>query len=169
MALSRPADPMAGLLGADLEPLLRVATAALLGALVGLERELARKPAGLRTHMLVAASAALFLTLGEILMSLYPDPAAAGVRADPVRIMHAVIVGVSFLGAGTILIHRRARRIEGLTTAAAVLMTTGIGMAAALGRVRLATLLAVGVVVVLRVIGTLEVRLARRASRDPEA
>lgn len=149
-------------LGADLEPLLRVGLAALLGALVGLEREIARKPAGLRTHMLVAASSALFLTLGDILMSRYAETLASSVRADPVRIMHAVIVGVSFLGTGTILVHRRAQRVEGLTTAAGILMTTGIGMAAALGRGRLATILAVATVVVLWALGQVERRYQDR-------
>jgi putative Mg2+ transporter-C (MgtC) family protein len=156
------------LLGSDLAPLLRVGLAALLGALVGLERELARKPAGLRTHMLVAASAALFLTLGEILMDRYSAAMAASVRADPVRIMHAVILGVSFLGAGTILTNRGSGRVEGLTTAAGVLVTTGIGMAAALGRARLATVLAFGVVIVLGALGALERKLSGRSRPSGE-
>ncbi len=108
--------------------LLQVFVAMLLGSVIGYEREKADKPAGLRTHMLVAGSAALFVGLGNMLLSEFsqrlPDQT---VRSDPIRLFEAIITGVSFLGAGTIIFHRHTERVEGITTAASLLMTAAIG------------------------------------------
>jgi putative Mg2+ transporter-C (MgtC) family protein len=76
-----------------------VALAAMLGGIIGLDREIADKPAGFRTHMLVAASAALLISLANIILpnlDINPDV----VRLDPVRTIEAIIAGVTFLGAG---------------------------------------------------------------------
>ncbi|MGE3278165.1 MAG: MgtC/SapB family protein, partial [Vicinamibacterales bacterium] len=90
------------------------------GAAIGWDRERADKPAGIRTHALVAGSASLLVSLGALLPAeLAPALAPAGLRSDPLRVMEAVITGVSFLGAGTI-IRGRGQRVEGLTTAAAM-------------------------------------------------
>lgn len=134
-------DLVAGQL-AHLEVLWKVALALLLGGIVGAEREMAAKPAGLRTHMLVCAAAALLVGLSEILVSqLSEDVPAAFVRTDPIRVLEAVITGVSFLGAGTIIRQRDEGVVSGLTTAASLLLTAAIGVAVALH----AVLLAIGV------------------------
>jgi putative Mg2+ transporter-C (MgtC) family protein len=150
----------------DLQQLLEVAhiaLAMLLGAVLGIERELAHKPAGLRTHMLVAGSAALLVALGDVVVAQYNTPAfVAATRSDPLRILGAIITGVSFLGAGTIIRRTDKDDVEGLTTAASLLMAAGIGAAAALAQ----TVLAIGatalVIFTLRILGRLEVRLGRR-------
>lgn len=91
----------------------------ILGGAVGFEREKADKPAGLRTHMLVAGSAALLTGMGRVvILNLGVDETF--IRADPLRIIEAVITGITFLGAGTIIRHRGKDQIEGLTTAASL-------------------------------------------------
>ncbi|MDQ2691988.1 MAG: MgtC/SapB family protein [Chloroflexota bacterium] len=110
----------------------KVVIAALLGGLVGLEREVAERPAGLRTHMLVGATATLFVMLADVMLSTF-EPRDI-ITADPVRVVEAVVVGVSFLGAGTILKYRQEgeRVVEGLTTSASILSVAAIGIAVAL-------------------------------------
>jgi putative Mg2+ transporter-C (MgtC) family protein len=115
-----------------------VTLAMLLGALVGIERELADKPAGLRTHMLVAGAAALLVSLGDIIIAFFTVSSSDVVRSDPIRIVEAVITGVSFLGAGTILRRRKAGEVEGLTTAASLLFVAVIGICVALSELVLA-------------------------------
>ncbi len=145
---------------AQLGALVQVALAMLLGAVIGLEREWARKPAGLRTHMLVAGAAALLVFLGEVVIQRYDHPQYAGaLRADPLRILSAVITGVSFLGAGTIIRRARDETVEGLTTAASLLMASAIGASVALAQTALALGLTALVVATLRVLGRLESRV----------
>lgn len=140
-----------------------VALAGLLGGLVGWERERADKPAGLRTHILVAAAAALVTAVGELVVRHYSESAMANVvRADPTRILHAIVLGVSFLGAGTIVTRDTAERVTGLTTAASVLLSTGIGMTVALGELLLGIGVTLFTLVVLRGVRGLEARVRRR-------
>jgi putative Mg2+ transporter-C (MgtC) family protein len=144
----------------------RVVFAAALGAIVGLEREWAGKPAGLRTHLLITAAACLFLGLGDPLLAHGPGAGLGeAVRADPVRLLQSIILGVSFLGAGTIVVDREGGRVEGLTTAAGVLVTTGIGVAVALGQYVVAVSVTVLIVAALAALGAIESRLKGRASR----
>ncbi len=104
---------------------LRLVLASLLGALVGLERELADKPAGLRTHMLVAVGSALFVLV----------PLQAGMAMDDIsRVVQGLLAGVGFLCAGSILKGISGDEVHGLTTAASLWMTAAIGLAAGLGR-----------------------------------
>ncbi len=144
--------------------LAEVALAMLLGGIVGLEREVANKPAGFRTHMLVAGAAALLVGMAftlvdrSVIESRWPD----AVAADPIRILQAITIGISFLGAGTIFRGDRPGDIHGLTTAASLLMSAGIGVAVALRQFVLAIGLCVIVAVVLRVIGRVEHRLHDR-------
>ncbi len=140
-----------------------VALAALLGAIIGIEREFADKPAGLRTHMFVGAASAMLIVLGDLLVEKFLQDQSSGVRADPIRIIQAIIVGTSFLGAGTI-IHRDDDRVEGLTTASSILMTAAIGIAVAIGQVLFATGVTIFAVVVLAIVGQVEKRVARRAA-----
>ena len=121
---------------------LRLLVAALLGALIGYERESRGKAAGVRTHMLVAIGSALFLLI----------PRQAGVADnDLTRVMQGVIAGIGFLGAGAILKRDDTTdehaSVSGLTTAASIWMTAAVGMAAGLGREATAlvsTLIALG-------------------------
>jgi putative Mg2+ transporter-C (MgtC) family protein len=117
----------------QLRLLLYVAIAMLLGGAIGWEREAAEKPAGLRTHMLVCGAAALLVGLGEILTAEFRREIFGDlVRTDPTRLLEAIITGVSFLGAGTIIRQRGENNVSGLTTAASLLLTSGIGAAIAL-------------------------------------
>lgn len=103
----------------------RLALAALLGGVLGLEREAKGKAAGVRTHMLVSMGAALFVLISQ----------QAGVQsADMSRVVQGVIAGVGFLGAGTILKGDAENQVKGLTTAAGIWLTAAIGVAAGLGR-----------------------------------
>lgn len=100
---------------------LRLLLAAVLGAIVGYQREKSHKPAGLRTHTLIALGAALFTLVSEF-----------GIEAaDPSRIASGIVTGIGFLGAGAIM--HRTRVVEGLTTAASIWITAGIGLAAGAG------------------------------------
>lgn len=150
----------------DGQTLLRVGFAALLGAVVGFERELRDKPAGLRTHILVGATACLLVSLGQRAVSLAPPGL---VQTDPIRVMQTVILGISFLGAGTIFVKRGSGRVAGLTTAASILVTAALGLAVGLGEGLTAACVAAFVVVVLTVVGRVEGVIHRakpRASQD---
>lgn len=119
-------------LAAEFQMLGKVVVAALLGGLVGLEREFAERPAGLRTHMLVGATSAFFVMLAAYMISSF-EPQDI-VTVDPVRVVEAIVVGVSFLGAGTIFKYTRQGEgvVEGLTTSASILSVSAIGIAVAL-------------------------------------
>lgn len=118
---------------------LRLLVAALLGGLLGWEREQARQAAGLRTHMLVALGAALFVLV----------PLQGGMELDDLsRVMQGLVAGIGFLCAGTILKPADSNRVRGLTTAASLWLAAAIGMTAGLGlqmTALLATLLALGI------------------------
>ncbi len=103
----------------------RLLVAALLGGLLGYEREQRGKSAGVRTHMLVAIGAALFV--------LIPQQAGA-TSADLTRVLQGLIAGVGFLGAGAIISGTKQVETRGLTTAAGIWVTAAIGIAAGMGR-----------------------------------
>jgi putative Mg2+ transporter-C (MgtC) family protein len=107
----------------ELEMVLRLLLAAALGAAIGYQRERAKKPAGLRTHILIAAGAALFT-----IASTY----GFGIEADPSRVAAGVVAGIGFIGAGAI-IRREGGIVEGLTTAATIWAVAAIGLAAGAG------------------------------------
>ena len=113
----------------ELQYLLRILVAAGLAALLGFERERARKPAGLRTHMLVGIAAALYTSLAELSVRGY-EGQADGLNADPIRAIQAVALGVGFLGGGMIVTRREGEDVKGLTTAASIWATAAIGIAA---------------------------------------
>ena len=143
--------------------LLNVALAGALGGVIGVERELRGKPAGFRTHMVVAAAAALLMALAPELVDYFADHGEAqSIRSDPIRVIEAIITGISFLGAGTILVHRGRRRVEGLTTAASLLLVAAIGISTALHRYVLAVGITALLLLVLVVLGFVEKWLARR-------
>lgn len=116
-----------------------------LGAVVGFERERARKPAGLRTHMLVSGASALFVILSFAVTDEMSRDAGEAI-ADPTRVILAIVTGISFIGAGTVIRSRGENEqgeVVGLTTAASLLMAAAVGIAVALQLF----LLAVGAVV----------------------
>jgi putative Mg2+ transporter-C (MgtC) family protein len=119
--------------------LIRLVVAAVLGGLLGLERERHGKPAGIRTHMLVAAGSALFVLV----------PVQMGMDDEGLsRVMQGLLSGVGFICAGAILKLEREEQVQGLTSAAGVWMTSAIGVAAGLGREMTAfvsTLLVLGI------------------------
>jgi putative Mg2+ transporter-C (MgtC) family protein len=124
--------------------LLRLVIAAALSGAIGYERERGGKQAGLRTHMLVAVGAALFVSFNDLFsiesLPLAP-PGAPGnfrVQIEPLTIVEAIVTGISFLGAGTIFVSGRQGRVKGLTTAASIWVTAAIGIAVGLERYILA-------------------------------
>jgi putative Mg2+ transporter-C (MgtC) family protein len=131
----------------ELALLVRLVLAGILAGILGWERESARKSAGLRTHMLVGIASALFTVLAELAVRDYPGE-EGGLRADPIRVIQAVAIGVGFLGSGVIFVSKNGESVVGLTTAGSIWATAAIGIAAGLGYYILAvgaTLLLVGV------------------------
>ena len=115
----------------QLAVLLQVAYAMLLGGAIGVERELKSRPAGFRTHMLVAGAAALLVGLGDLLANHYEArPQHDILRLDAMRLISAVVAAVGFLGAGAIFRRSGGDSVSGLTTAASLLMAATIGIAA---------------------------------------
>ncbi|WP_374603357.1 MgtC/SapB family protein [Arenimonas sp.] len=107
-----------------------MAVAMVLGGAIGYEREIKNRPAGFRTHMLVAGAAALLVGLVDLLAHRYASEAYSGlVRLDPIRLIEAVVAAVGFLGAGTIFRGGDQSVVTGITTAASLLMVAVIGIA----------------------------------------
>lgn len=135
----------------------RLLTAAVLGAILGFEREHKGKAAGVRTHMLVAIGAALFVLV----------PQMSGSQADAMsRVLQGVIAGIGFLCAGTILKNEEGDEghVKGLTTAAGLWLTAAIGVSAGLGREATAVLSTLLALLVLSVMP----RVVKRFEKDQE-
>jgi putative Mg2+ transporter-C (MgtC) family protein len=130
----------------------RLLLAAILGGIIGLERELRHKPAGLRTNMFICFGAALFT-----LLSLQ----IAAARGDPGRIAAQIIPGIGFIGAGSIL-HSRGS-VTGLTTAATIFVVASVGMAAGGGFYITAVFATIMILIALRLLGNLERRFALKS------
>lgn len=118
----------------------RLLLAAILGGIVGYERELKARSAGVRTHMLVAVGAALFV--------LGPLQSGMGL-SDISRVLQGIIQGVGFLGAGAIIIRTAEQKVQGLTTAATIWATAGIGVVVGLGLEATAVLSTIIVLIIL--------------------
>jgi putative Mg2+ transporter-C (MgtC) family protein len=147
---------------------IRLLLAAILGAVIGFEREVNTAQAGLRTHILVAVAAALFTILAfEIYHTIEIAGSTTGPQADPIRAVEAVTAGIAFLGAGAIF--RAGQGVQGLTTGAGMWLAGAVGLATALGYYLIAlgvALLAVLVLAALRafshrVVGRNEVKMAQ--------
>ncbi len=113
------------------EALLRLALAAALGGLIGLERELREREAGLRTHLLVAVGSALFTIAGAYGFHDFLVSGGNVVRTDPTRIAAQIVTGIGFLGAGAII--RQGLSVRGLTTAATLWVVAAVGLATGAG------------------------------------
>lgn len=109
--------------------IIRIGVAGLLGAIIGIEREIRSKEAGLKTHFLVAVGSALIMVVSKYAFSDIMNEEHTAL--DPSRIAAQVVSGVGFLGAGTIIIQKQA--VKGLTTAAGLWATAGIGLAIGAG------------------------------------
>lgn len=128
----------------------RCGTAAICGALIGLERELKQKPAGLRTNILICVGSALYMCVGLLLAN------AAGQSTDASRIAAQVVTGIGFLGAGSII--QSGGKVMGLTTAATIWVVAGIGLVAGAGFPLLALVAAGMTLLTLAVLGAVEQR-----------
>ena len=143
------------------------AYAMLLGGAIGVERELKNRPAGFRTHMLIAGAAALLVGLGEILGGRFSGVAYRDlVHIDPIGLIQATVAAVGFLGAGTIFRSEQGAVVSGITTAASLLMAATIGIAAGLHKFVLSLAATVLTLLVLFVVAAIERRISggRRAS-----
>jgi len=132
----------------------RLLLAAVLGGVVGIERELKRRPAGLRTNMFICFGAAMFTVLSLEL--------AAATGGEQTRIASQIIPGIGFIGAGSIL--HAQRTITGLTTAATIFVVAAIGMACGAGLYGLAVFASVLILVCLQVLGGLERKFDLKSS-----
>lgn len=141
----------------------RLAVAAGLAMVLGLEREIRGKPAGLRSHMLVALGAAAFLIVGlQILFATAEgDPSA---RIDPTRIVEGVIGGIGFLGAGSII--RSGNSVHGITTGASIWLAGAIGIAAGVHNFALAAMITGLALVIMTVLGVIERTLPTHSPDD---
>jgi putative Mg2+ transporter-C (MgtC) family protein len=144
----------------ELVIVLQIGYALVLSALIGWERERHRRPAGLRTHILVAVSATMITAIGEQLIARYAH-LDEGVTADPGRLVHGLLTGIGFIGAGTIFQTARGDTVLGVTTAASLFAVTVLGIAVGLGFHVLAAAAALIIFGVLRVLGPLERSLAK--------
>lgn len=143
-----------------LEILGQLFLAIILGGLIGLERKIAKKPAGLRTYSLVSLGSALFCLISQLAFS------QGSSSYDPSRMASQIIVGIGFLGAGVILFHKS--KIRGITTAASLWVTAGIGMAVGFKLYSLALLVTLLVLIILFIFWFIEDRLVRKYSLREE-
>jgi putative Mg2+ transporter-C (MgtC) family protein len=141
--------------------LIRLLAATVLGAVIGIQREKAGKPAGLRTHMLVTVGTAVFVLACS----------GVGMGQDALsRVIQGIVTGIGFIGAGSILKLDRERDIQGLTTAAGVWMTAAVGVAVGLGSLGVALLSTVFTLVILSFAKRFEPPVERvRAARGEPA
>ena len=141
--------------------------AVILGGLVGFERETAGKPAGLRTHMLVCAASAFFVVSGIAITDYFAKRFDNDVvMADPVRVIQAIAVGVSFIGAGTIIQIEKQERVKNLTTAASILYVAALGVAVAIGDYVLAVGAAILAVIVNRSVQVFEEKFLKKGDTE---
>ena len=132
---------------------IRVVAAVILGGILGIQRERAGKPAGLRTHMIVCLGTAVV-----VLACLASSMDMSGLS----RVVQGIVTGIGFIGAGSILKLSEQREIRGLTTAAGLWMTAAIGVAVGLGSLGVALIGTATTFIVLSLIGAVEARLEKR-------
>ena len=136
----------------------RVALAAVLAGVIGYERELVQRNAGMRTHILVAIGAALVMCSGEFLMTQYPNS-----NIDPARIGAQVVSGIGFLCAGTII--KEGISVRGLTTASSLWCVSCVGLAAGSGNYVVAIATTGIILIVLHVLRTMAHSRRKKANR----
>ena len=139
---------------------LRVVAAVIIGGILGLERGMKNRPAGLRTYMLVCVGACVVMLTNQYIFQMFGT-------GDPVRMGAQVVSGIGFLGAGTIIVTRR-NQIKGLTTAAGLWSAAGVGLALGVGFYEAAIVGALAVFAVITLLQRMDNKLHRR-SRQLEA
>lgn len=141
----------------------RLVIAAVLGGLIGFEREMNARTAGLRTHILVSMGACMFaLVTFEIVQIVQADPSAQ--RIDPLRLIEAVTSGVAFLAAGSIIVS--GGKVKGLTTGAGMWMAGAIGLACGIGKIGLALIATAMLVPILWLLRGIKQKIDRDWSGD---
>jgi len=133
--------------------IIKVAIAAGLGAVVGFERELARKVAGIRTHALVCLASALFTSISVDALKV----SIGSVEYDPSRIISNIVVGIGFIGAGAIL--RHGSKVEGTTTAASLWAVAAIGVTVGVGLFKEAAVITALIYAILQVVWFIEQKM----------
>ena len=134
--------------------ILRITVAFLLGGILGLERGLKQRPAGLRTHMLVCVGACMIMLTNQYIYQVFGT-------GDPVRMGAQVVSGIGFLGAGTIMVTKHSQ-IKGLTTAAGLWATAAVGLAAGIGFYEAALMGTVVIVLTLTVLSILDSKMHKK-------
>lgn len=137
-----------------LSVVLRIAAAFLLGGILGLERGLKQRPAGLRTHMLVCVGACMIMLTNQYIYQVFGT-------GDPVRMGAQVVSGIGFLGAGTIMVTKHSQ-IRGLTTAAGLWATAAVGLATGIGFYEAALMGTVVIVLTLTVLSILDSKMHKK-------
>lgn len=145
------------------EQVLRLVVAMAVGAVIGFERELRDKSAGLRTHILVAIGSATYMIIAEEIVATAHGSSEL-LRIDPMRAVEGLIGGIGFLGAGAIIQERR--KIRGMTTAANLWMTAALGASAGLGFYRSTGLALAAVFLVLVPVRYVEIRMHSKHQLD---
>lgn len=145
-----------------------LALAMLLGGIIGFERELKDRPAGFRTHMLVAGSSALLVCIGQSVLVDARFAEIPHLAVDPLRLVEAVVAGVAFIGAGTIFASRDRGTVIGITTAASLLIVAVIGIAIAFRYYVLGIGTAVLTLLVLTALDRIERRISARSKTNPD-
>ncbi|MFL5754666.1 MAG: MgtC/SapB family protein [Chloroflexota bacterium] len=147
----------------QLDMAVRLILAAVLGAIIGLEREVSAHPAGIRTHLLVSLGSAAFTVLSISAFRLPPAPNGS-IPVDPSRVAAQIVTGIGFLGAGAIL--KYGSTVKGLTTAASLWATAAVGMAAGTGSWLVAVVGALLVVFSLSPLHWFDQRILARTRRE---
>lgn len=137
-----------------MEVLGRLALALLLGVIIGIERNMAHKTAGMRTFALITLGAALFAVISGEIMSVYPNA-----NLDPSRIASSIVTGMGFLAGGIIIFNQK--EIQGLTTGAAMWVAAAIGMAAGFGLYAIALWTTILTVFILAALWNVEAKIFR--------
>ena len=139
--------------------IIRLIAAAILGSIIGYERERAGKAAGLRTHILVTLGTCVFILACS----------GSGMDSDGLsRVIQGIVTGIGFLGAGSILKLNEERDIQGLTTAAGIWMTAAVGIAVGLGSLGLALLSTILTVIVLALLGQVDYEAEKKQAAESE-
>jgi len=142
----------------ELQIFYQLLLSAILGGIIGIEREYGRKEAGLRTYALVALSSCLFAAIS--LYGLERVPYSSFVKADPMRVVQAIALGVGFIGGGLIIF--RKGHVEGLTTAAGIWSASAIGLTVGFGFYVLAIFATFLVLAILSILRLFEERVMRQ-------
>ncbi len=141
----------------EIESILKIFIAVLVGGLIGLERESSKRPAGLRTHILVCVASTMVMDINLMIAQQY-------ITADPMRLGAQVISGMGFLGAGTII--KEGNTVKGLTTAAGLWAVACLGLVIGAGYYLMALFAALVMLITLKTFSQLEDKYYRRRKND---